>query len=141
MRRPTEELKSKYYAANRDELLQIRKERYADGVEHFRKYERAIRRGVERASERRRTNRKFFLEKLGGRCVDCGYDKNPSILQFDHVDPKTKSVEITRLMPLKDREKIWEEVQKCVLRCANCHWEKTLALQEIGRKQKHELTH
>lgn len=61
-------------------------------------------------------------KSLGGRCVDCGSTKN---LQFDHVDPSTKVVDISRaadaaLYLLK------EELTKCALRCQPCHNKKTL---------------
>lgn len=137
MRRKADDLKSPYYAKHRNRLLKEAKLKYGDGSEHFRRYEEAIRRGVKAATLRRAENRIFFVEKLGGRCIDCGYDKNPSVLQFDHIEPHTKEVEVTKLMTLKDRDKIWKEVKKCTLRCANCHWEKTLQNNEAGRKPKH----
>jgi hypothetical protein len=137
MRKQLKDLKSPYYAKHRDELLKEAKLKYGDGSEHFREHEEAIRRGVKAATLRRIENRAFFIAKLGGRCIDCGYDKNPSVLQFDHIEPHTKEVAVTSILTSKDREKIWKEVQKCTLRCANCHWEKTLQNKEIGRRPRH----
>ena len=60
----------------------------------------------------------------GGCCQSCGYDKNYAALQFHHIDPKTK------LFPLNAAscgmypwEELTKELVKCLLLCANCHFE------------------
>lgn len=60
--------------------------------------------------------------KING-CALCGYDKCPDALSFHHVNSKDKKfcVCITNLH-CKDR-KIIDEINKCILLCANCHWE------------------
>ena len=57
-------------------------------------------------------------EKLGGKCVKCGATER---LEFDHIDPKNKSFEITRGLLMGDREKFQEELDKCQLLCYDCH--------------------
>ncbi len=59
--------------------------------------------------------------KLYVGCVDCGYNRNPKALQFDHVrDTKTLAVSslINRAVSLK---RLKEEIRKCDVRCAHCH--------------------
>jgi len=54
-------------------------------------------------------------------CVDCG-ETDIRVLEFDHRDPKEKSGEISRMV--NDRcgvQRIEAEVEKCDVRCANCH--------------------
>lgn len=63
--------------------------------------------------------KKVFLYLLDHPCVDCG-ETNPVKLQFDHRDPSQKNEGIARLMS-KSESKIWEEINKCDVRCANCH--------------------
>lgn len=65
-----------------------------------------------------------LLNLLGAKCVDCGFSGHPAALDFDHVDPKTKSFNISvRLMaPMKI---LVPEALKCEIRCANCHRIKT----------------
>lgn len=58
--------------------------------------------------------------KLRSGCVDCGYRGHPAALQFDHVDPKTKSFKISGNVGRKWSNVI-KEIKKCVIRCANCH--------------------
>ena len=62
--------------------------------------------------------RKLLVEMLGGKCVDCGTTKN---LQFDHIDPSEKSFNISCVLS----ERTFKELEKCELRCGNCHLEKT----------------
>lgn len=58
-------------------------------------------------------------------CIRCG-ESNILVLEFDHVDHKTKISDIgtmsRRGMPLR---KIVEEIDKCQILCANCHRIKT----------------
>jgi hypothetical protein len=66
--------------------------------------------------------RKLELLKLfGGKCIDCGYDKHPAALDFDHLDPATKVFQIGRASQRKAWEELVLEAAKCVIRCACCH--------------------
>jgi hypothetical protein len=65
--------------------------------------------------------REILIEKLGGKCVECGCTET---LQFDHIDPSTKSFNIATGYT-KPKEVLLEEVAKCQLLCNKCHIEKT----------------
>jgi len=68
----------------------------------------------------RKDNRKFIFEYLSNKkCVDCGESRIPC-LQFDHVDEKHKRAVIGDMMHYS-RRAIIEEIEKCEVRCANCH--------------------
>jgi hypothetical protein len=54
-------------------------------------------------------------------CVDCG-ENDIRVLEFDHRDPGQKHGAISRMVA--DRcgvNKIKAEIEKCDVRCANCH--------------------
>lgn len=89
----------------------------------------------ERRSSTIRENRLYFIEKWGGQCRRCGWKEHPLVLQFDHAHPEKKDKDISKLMHLKDRRRIWKELNKCNLLCPNCHWIKSLANNEIGGKR------
>lgn len=57
-------------------------------------------------------------------CVDCG-ESNPIVLEFDHVSGE--KIEAISVMISKQFSKqiILEEINKCEVRCANCHRLKT----------------
>jgi hypothetical protein len=52
-------------------------------------------------------------------CVDCNED-DPIVLEFDHVRGK-KINNIGRAMRSMGMERLIEEIEKCDIRCANCH--------------------
>jgi predicted nucleic acid-binding Zn ribbon protein len=69
--------------------------------------------------------RKILLTKrLGGCCKNCGYDKNLSALEFNHIDTENKKFNIDgRHISNLKFDRLIEEVEKCELLCANCHRE------------------
>ena len=73
----------------------------------------------------RALSRKLELIRLkGGKCEICGYDKNIAALEFHHLDPNVKSFQLdSRHLSNTTRDKIIEELDKCILVCANCHRE------------------
>jgi 5-methylcytosine-specific restriction endonuclease McrA len=82
-----------------------------------------------------RARRQEWISKQGG-CVDCGsYEE----LEVDHVDPAQKEFEVASLWSrcLEVRER---ELAKCVVRCHECHANKTTefrrntGLVEVCRK-------
>ena len=56
-------------------------------------------------------------------CIDCG-EKDIIVLEFDHLHDKIYSVS-DMVRRLYSFEKVLEEIDKCVVRCANCHRRKT----------------
>lgn len=59
---------------------------------------------------------KIFKQELGGKCIDCGFNEL-FFLEFDHINPSKKTIQITRSSPTK-----WEnEKDNLQLRCGRCH--------------------
>ena len=71
--------------------------------------------------------KEVLIEMLGGKCVSCGAIEN---LQFDHIDPTTKSFSIAKKYICKA---VFEEIKKCQLLCYNCHLEKTAEDYKQGK--------
>ena len=61
-------------------------------------------------------------EYKGGKCVVCGYNKYIGALDFPHLDPEHKEVNIAKGSHL-GFENIKLELDKCILICSNCHRE------------------
>lgn len=60
-------------------------------------------------------------------CIDCK-ESDPIVLEFDHIDNKEANVsDLARHYASIDR--IQREINKCVVRCANCHRRKTASEQ------------
>lgn len=54
-------------------------------------------------------------------CVKCG-DERIYVLEFHHIDPSTKLFNVSN-PTTQSKIKIKDEVEKCVILCANCHRE------------------
>lgn len=75
------------------------------------------------ATERQRGLKLKAIEYLGGKCYVCGYDKCPAALEFHHRNPEQKDFEISKTNLTAWNSQITDELDKCVLLCANCHRE------------------
>ena len=71
----------------------------------------------------RRKRTRVKVRQLRTACVDCG-ETNPLLLDFDHLRDKRANVS-----QLVQSGMSWmtvkAEIDKCVIRCANCHARKT----------------
>lgn len=75
--------------------------------------------------EYRNRNREFLHNYLKSHpCIDCG-ESDPIVLEFDHQDATVKSFTIGKDAINRSIEVIEKEIEKCVVRCANCHKRKT----------------
>lgn len=64
-----------------------------------------------------------YFEKI--ECAHCGITDR-DVLEFDHIDPKTKELSIAVIINSRIAWDIAEkELAKCQLLCANCHKKKT----------------
>jgi hypothetical protein len=64
------------------------------------------------------------MEFFGNVCCQCGLaynGKNAASFEFDHVDPASKEVIISKLLHKSSLEAIATELVKCRMLCANCH--------------------
>jgi predicted HNH restriction endonuclease len=62
-----------------------------------------------------------LVELKGGKCQLCSFSEYLGALEFHHIDPKTKDEGVSRLIRGRLRQKVIDEVNKCVLVCSNCH--------------------
>ena len=74
-------------------------------------------------AERRRALKFRAVELMGGACMVCSYNRHVGVLEFHHVHAEAKSFGISSGGFSRSWQSIYEELQKCVLVCANCHRE------------------
>ena len=71
--------------------------------------------------QQRRDTKIKAVEHLGGKCKDCEGVFPEAVYDFHHLDPTEKEAGMASLTSDKGWSKILEELDKCVLLCANCH--------------------
>jgi hypothetical protein len=76
----------------------------------------------EREQTRGRNRAIVFYYLKAHPCVDCG-ERNPVVLEFDHLSSKKNM--ISALVRWGSESRLKAEIEKCEVRCANCHRIKT----------------
>jgi 5-methylcytosine-specific restriction endonuclease McrA len=95
------------------------KRRYGDRKEYL----------IEAVRKRRKKVRQLAIEYKGGRCHICGYDRCLEAMEFHHLDSSEKDFGISQKGYTRSWVKVKEELDKCVMLCANCHREVHAGLQ------------
>lgn len=81
--------------------------------------------------------RKFVIDyKIKNNiCVDCKKSFDYWILQFDHLEGFEKKFEFHNIHTLGTLKKIKEEILKCEIVCANCHFD--ITYKRANRSYEH----
>jgi transposase len=82
----------------------------------------------------RRRVKKRLVERAGGACEVCGYDRYDGALQFHHVDADSKEFAISRNGTTRSWAELCTEAVKCALLCANCHAEVEAGIAHLSFK-------
>ena len=102
--------KKKYYRKHRKRLNKKRRLDYKKSPKKYMEYNK-------KAKLKKRKWINDYKSRQG--CSKCP-EKDPRCLDFHHIDPTTKSFVIGERIKLA-LATIQEEVQKCIVLCANCH--------------------
>lgn len=89
------------------------KRTYADRAEYLKKA----------VAKRRKKIKQMAVEYLGGQCVICGYKRCSDALDIHHRNPHQKEFGLAKHGLTRSWERTRQELEKCVLICANCHRE------------------
>ena len=73
--------------------------------------------------KRRKKIRQMAVEYKGGECEMCGYSRCMEALEFHHKNPSQKDFGISSQGYTRSWKKVQDELDKCVMLCANCHRE------------------
>lgn len=142
------EYSKRYYQANKERLLAKQKEYKDKNRQELRVKARAynalhkedikawsLANRESRLETYRRYNSKHKDDRInnkveailykGGKCNMCGLEYNTcngSVFDFHHINPEEKDFTISqRLVRQSISEEVKQELDKCILVCANCH--------------------
>jgi hypothetical protein len=98
----------------------MEKRKYADRREEL----------IRAVAKRRRKIKMMAIAYKGGKCEICGYKKYQGVLDFHHL--RDKEFTIGNKGYTRSWKKIQNELDKCVLLCANCHREVEAGITKLG---------
>jgi hypothetical protein len=101
-------------------------------------YYRCKRCRTEQIVRHRRRVKATLVQEAGGQCALCGYDRTLAALEFHHLDPSTKRIEVSRSVGLS-MDAIRDEARKCILLCSNCHAEVEAGAKEVPARVAAEV--
>lgn len=79
----------------------------------------------QKRQERRQSRYLYLLNYLASHgCVDCG-ETDPIVLDFDHVSGDKIDALSHMAHAVRPMDVIQQEIEKCQIRCSNCHRRKT----------------
>lgn len=100
------------------------KRKYADRAEYIKKA----------VSKRRKKIKDMAIQYKGGKCVLCGYNKCEDALQFHHLDSDKKEFGVSQSGLTRSWDRVKNEIEKCILVCANCHREIHSGIRSLPEK-------
>ncbi|HVX92791.1 MAG TPA: hypothetical protein VHA74_01620, partial [Candidatus Dojkabacteria bacterium] len=71
--------------------------------------------------ERRKKLKLMAIEYKGGSCYFCKYKKCHEALEFHHIERDNKDFGLSSRGLTRSWKRVQQELDKCVLVCANCH--------------------
>lgn len=103
--------------------MKCRRHGEAEFILEGRGYYRCKRCRMEAVLRRRRKVKAILAQEAGARCCICGYDRYIGALEFHHLDPDDKRMQMSGHGVTLALATARREAQKCVLLCSNCHAE------------------
>ena len=89
------------------------KRRYADRRQYL----------IAAVRKRRKKIREMALKYKGDKCERCGYNRCLEALEFHHTNFSGKDFSVSSKGYTRSWKRVKEELDKCILLCANCHRE------------------
>lgn len=74
----------------------------------------------DRMNERNRKRKRLVVEHFGNKCLDCGRTYPQCVYEFHHLNPSEKDWNPSQSLSHSE-ERMWQELNKCVMLCSNCH--------------------
>ena len=115
---------NKRWIKEHPENMKIIRKRYADKTREQRKLYDKNRTDSHypQLGKFREIRKKNLNLKING-CAICGYNKCDAALEFHHVNPENKKFSLGARNTEYLSNRVIEELNKCILLCANCHRE------------------
>lgn len=87
---------------------------------------------IKAVAKRRKKIKELAVEYKGGECQICKYSKCIDALEFHHIDSSKKEFGIGHKGYTRSWNKVRNELDKCVLLCANYHREIASGITQLS---------
>lgn len=116
------EISAKTREKNKEKIRERQREKYLIAKQDPEFKKRRLENARKFYDKNHKKNRKKLLEFIDKKpcCAKCGENRK-YLIQFHHIDPKTKKFSIGAFAVSKRKEVLEEEMKKCVCLCSNCH--------------------
>lgn len=74
----------------------------------------------EKINQRNRDRKREIVDYFGDKCFDCQVTYPQYVYEFHHLDSTQKDVNPSKALTWSE-DRMWTELNKCVMLCANCH--------------------
>jgi hypothetical protein len=76
----------------------------------------------QRSKDRRKARKEWYLEFMQDKSCSACSETETACLDWHHLDPSVKDGEISTMIgEMRPMDRIFEEMAKCLILCANCH--------------------
>ena len=89
---------------------------------------------INAVSKRRKKIREMAIDYKGGKCSICGYSRCKQSLEFHHLDNYGKDFGISEKGYSRAWLKVKQEIDKCIIVCANCHREIHAGITQLPKE-------
>ncbi len=87
---------------------------------------------IKAVAKRRKKVKILAVEYKGGKCQICKYSKCVDALEFHHINSSKKSFGIGDKGYTRSWNIVRNELDKCILLCANCHREVASGITQLS---------
>ena len=87
---------------------------------------------IKAVAKRRKKIKELAVEYKGGKCQLCNYSKCIGALELHHIEKTEKSFGIGDKGYTRSWDKVRNELDKCILLCANCHREVESGITQLS---------
>ena len=90
---------------------------------------------IKAVAKRRKKVKELAVEYKGGKCQLCNYSKCIDALEFHHIDSSKKEFGIGDKGYTRSWDKVRNELDKCIILCANCHREIASGITQLSTEK------
>jgi hypothetical protein len=107
---------------NKEDRLEYNKQYYQKNKNKAKSYYKKYKEDFVKQNQKLRKRNKDFITayKTERCCSICGYNNHACALDFHHIHGKAKNISVL-CKESHSIERIKEEIDKCIILCANCH--------------------